>query len=183
MPKGLRHRRIHITTFQWIIMGFIGVILMGTLLLMLPISTKQRIVTSFHDAAFTAVSAVCVTGLVVKDTGSYWSTFGQMIIILLIQIGGLGVITIAVAFAILSGRRINLMSRSTMQSSISAPYVGGIVRLTRFIVLGTFTIEGIGALLLMPRFIPLYGLEGIWMSVFHSISAFCNAGFDILGTK
>lgn len=183
MPKGLRHRRIDITTFQWIIMGFIGVILMGTLLLMLPISTKQRIVTSFHDAAFTAVSAVCVTGLVVKDTGSYWSTFGQMIIILLIQIGGLGVITIAVAFAIFSGRRINLMSRSTMQSSISAPYVGGIVRLTRFIVLGTFTIEGIGALLLMPRFIPLYGLEGIWMSVFHSISAFCNAGFDILGTK
>ena len=77
MPKGLRHRRIHITTFQWIIMGFIGVILMGTLLLMLPISTKQRIVTSFHDAAFTAVSAVCVTGLVVKDTGSYWSTFGR----------------------------------------------------------------------------------------------------------
>lgn len=183
MPKIFCHSRIRISAFQTIILGFICVILIGTVLLMLPCSTKENICTSFHDALFTAVSAVCVTGLIVKDTGSYWSTFGQTIIILLIQIGGLGVVTIAVVFAMLSGKKISLMQRSTMQSSISAPKVGGIVRLTRFIVIGTLVIEGIGAVCMAPTFVTQYGVHGVWMSVFHSISAFCNAGFDILGTK
>lgn len=121
--------RKHLSSFQIIIIGFASVIVFGALLLMLPISSKERVVTSFHDALFTATSAVCVTGLVVKDTGSYWSLFGQCIILLLIQIGGLGVVTIAAVFAILSGKKISLMQRSVMQEAISAPRVGGIVRL------------------------------------------------------
>ena len=160
-----------------------GVILLGALLLMLPLSTTAGCVTPFHEALFTATSAVCVTGLVVQDTGSYWSVFGQAVILTLIQIGGLGVVTVAASFALLSGRRISLMQRSTMQDAISAPKVGGIVRLTRFILRGTFLIELIGALAMLPVFCRDYGWRGIWMAVFHSISAFCNAGFDILGTN
>ena len=169
--------------FQIIILGFAGVILLGALLLMLPISTTGGNVTPFNETLFTATSAVCVTGLVVQDTGSYWSTFGQAVILALIQIGGLGVVTVAASFALLSGRRISLMQRSTMQDAISAPKVGGIVRLTRFILRGTFLIELIGALAMLPVFCRDYGWRGVWMAVFHSISAFCNAGFDILGTE
>ena len=175
--------RKHLSSFQIIIIGFAGVIVLGALLLMLPISSKERVVTSFHDALFTATSAVCVTGLVVKDTGSYWSLFGQCIILLLIQIGGLGVVTIAAAFAILSGKKISLMQRSVMQEAISAPRVGGIVRLTRFVIRGTLCIEAIGAVCLSTVFCRQYGIKGIWYGIFHSVSAFCNAGFDILGTK
>ena len=176
------HLDFHHRPFQAIILGFAGVILFGTFLLMLPVSSATHRSTSLHDSLFTAVSAVCVTGLVVKDTGSYWSQFGQTVILLLIQIGGLGVITVAAVFAMLSGRKIGLMQRSTMQSSISAFRVGGIVRLTRFIVKGTFLIEGIGALCMLPIFTGRFGIKGIWMAVFHSVSAFCNAGFDLLGT-
>ena len=117
-----------------------------------------------------------------QDTGSYWSIFGQAVILALIQIGGLGVVTVAVSVFMLSGRKISLMQRSTMQDAISAPKVGGIVRLTKFILRGTFLIEALGAVLLFPVFCRDFGIKGIWMSVFHSISAFCNAGFDILGT-
>ena len=170
------------TSFQLIIMGFAGVILLGTVLLMLPFSSAEKVITPFHEALFTATSAVCVTGLVVKDTGSYWSLAGQTIILALIQIGGLGVVTVAASVSILSGKKISLMQRSTMQDAISAPKVGGIVRLTRFILRGTFLIEAAGTVLLLPVFMGDYGKKGIWMSVFHSISAFCNAGFDILGT-
>lgn len=177
------HKKRQLTSFQMIVLGFASVILLGALLLMLPISSGDGIVTDFHDALFTATSAVCVTGLVVKDTGSYWSSFGQAVILLLIQIGGLGVITVATTFSMLSGRKISLMQRSTMQSSISAPRVGGIVKLTRFILKGTFFVEFAGMLLLLPVFCRDYGLKGIWLSLFHSISAFCNGGFDILGTK
>ena len=180
MPE--RHKRKHLTSFQLIILGFAGVILLGTVLLMLPFSTLDKVSTPFHEALFTATSAVCVTGLVVKDTGSYWSVAGQTIILVLIQIGGLGVVTVAASVSLLSGKKISLMQRSTMQDAISAPKVGGIVRLTRFILKGTFLIEAAGALLLLPAFFSDYGGKGIWMSVFHSISAFCNAGFDILGT-
>ena len=155
---------------------------MGTVLLMLPFSSAEKVITPFHEALFTATSAVCVTGLVVKDTGSYWSLAGQTIILALIQIGGLGVVTVAASVSILSGKKISLMQRSTMQDAISAPKVGGIVRLTRFILRGTFLIEVAGTVLLLPVFMGDYGKKGIWMSVFHSISAFCNAGFDILGT-
>ena len=157
--------------------------MLGALLLMMPISSAERVVTPFNEALFTSTSAVCVTGLIVKDTGSYWSAFGQAVIITLIQIGGLGVVTIAASFSMLAGRRISLMQRSTMQDAISAPKVGGIVKLTKFIITGTFIIEAVGAVSMMPVFCKNFGAKGIWMSVFHSVSAFCNAGFDILGTE
>ena len=176
------YKKKHMTSFQLIIMGFAGVILLGTVLLMLPFSSAEKVITPFHEALFTATSAVCVTGLVVKDTGSYWSLAGQTIILALIQTGGLGVVTVAASVSLLSGKKISLMQRSTMQNAISAPKVGGIVRLTRFILRGTFLIEAAGTVLLLPVFMGDYGKKGIWMSVFHSISAFCNAGFDILGT-
>ena len=183
MPEEIIHRKRRLSSFQIIISGFAGVILLGALLLMLPISTTGGNVTPFNETLFTATSAVCVTGLVVQDTGSYWSTFGQAVILALIQIGGLGVVTVAASFALLSGRKISLMQRSTMQDAISAPKVGGIVRLTRFILRGTFLIELLGALAMLPVFCRDYGWRGIWMAVFHSVSAFCNAGFDILGTE
>lgn len=182
MPKKSNIKK-RLSSFQVILLGFAGVILLGALLLMLPISSAERVITPFNEALFTSTSAVCVTGLVVKDTGSYWSAFGQAVIITLIQIGGLGVVTIAASFSMLAGRRISLMQRSTMQDAISAPKVGGIVKLTKFIITGTFIIEAVGAVSMMPVFCKNFGAKGIWMSVFHSVSAFCNAGFDILGTE
>ena len=176
----LRYRK-QWSSFEIIILGFAGVILAGALLLMLPVASREGNVTPFTETLFTATSAACVTGLAVRDTGSYWSVFGQSVILLLIQIGGLGVVTIAVSIAMLSGRKISLMQRSTMQDAISAPKVGGIVRLTRFILKGTFGIELLGALFLLPVFLRDYGGKGIWMALFHSVSAFCNAGFDLLG--
>ena len=125
MQQTNRSRHRHITSFQVISLGFLSVILLGSLLLMLPIATKSGQCTSFLDALFTATSAVCVTGLVVNDTATYWSLFGQGVILLLIQIGGMGIITIAIAIAVVSGRKIGLMQRSTMQEAISAPTVGG----------------------------------------------------------
>ena len=161
--------RKHLSSFRVITIGFGGLIILGALLLMLPVSSASGCVTPFSDALFTSTSAVCVTGLVVLDTGSYWSLFGQLVIIMLIQIGGLGVITVAVAFSILSGKKVSLMQRSFMQESVSAPVVGGIVRLTGFILKGTFIIELSGALLMMPVFCKDYGLKGIWFAIFHSI--------------
>ena len=183
MPEEAVRCKRGLSSFQIIILGFAGVILLGALLLMLPVSTTGGNVTPFNEALFTATSAVCVTGLIIQDTGSYWSTFGQAVILALIQIGGLGVVTIAASFALLSGRKISLMQRSTMQDAISAPKVGGIVRLTRFILRGTFLIELLGAFAMLPVFCRDHGWRGVWMAVFHSISAFCNAGFDILGTE
>ena len=153
-------RKKHLTSFQLIILGFAGVILLGTILLMFPIATLENVPTPFSEALFTATSAVCVTGLVVKDTGSYWSVFGQTVILVLIQIGGLGVVTVAAAVSLLSGKRISLMQRSTIQDAISAPKVGGIVRLTRFILKGTFLIETVGAMLLLPVFLSLMRYSG-----------------------
>lgn len=177
------HKKNSFTSFQIIILGFIAVILIGALLLMLPVSSKAGIITPFNEALFTSTSAVCVTGLVVQDTATYWSWFGQGIILVLIQIGGLGVITIAVSFALLSGRKISLMQRSVMQEAISAPKVGGIVRLTGFVLKGTFLVEFTAAFIMMPVFVKDFGAKGIWMAIFHSISAFCNAGFDLMGTE
>ena len=170
------------TSFQIIILGFAGVIVAGALLLMLPAASAAGAATPFTDALFTSTSAVCVTGLVVRDSGSYWSPFGQSLILLLIQIGGLGVITMSATFLMLAGRNISLKERSAMQDALSAPSVGGIVRLTRFILKGTFIVELTGALVMLPVFWRDHGFRGIWMAVFHSVSAFCNAGFDILGT-
>lgn len=176
------HKKKRFSSSRKIVLGFAATILVGALLLMLPISSKSGAVTPFNQALFTSTSAVCVTGLVLNDTGSYWSVFGQAVILFLIQIGGLGVVTVAVSLAMLSGKRISLIQRSTLQDAISAPKVGGVVRLTRFILCGTAITELIGMLLMLPVFCRDYGLKGIWMSMFHSVSAFCNAGFDILGT-
>ena len=169
---------------QVIISGFLLIVLLGAALLCLPVSSADRSFTRFSDALFTSVSAVCVTGLVTVDTATHWSLFGQMIILLLIQTGGMGVVTIAVAAAKLSGKRIGLRQRSTMMESISAPQVGGIVKMTGFILKTSAVIEGAGAVLLCPVFIRDLGvLRGIWYSVFHSVSAFCNAGFDLFGVR
>lgn len=172
-----------LSSFQIILLGFAGVILLGALILTLPISSKPHEWTAFIDALFTSTSAVCVTGLIVFDTATHWTIFGQIIILLLIQIGGMGVVTIAVSLAVASGKKIGLFSRETMKNAISAPNVSGIVRLTGFIIKGIFLIEIIGALIMLPVFCKDYGAEGIWAAVFHSVSAFCNAGFDIMGTK
>jgi len=177
---GFRPPRL--TTFQTIILLFAAVILGGSLLLMLPVSSQDFSVTPFNQALFTATSAVCVTGLVVQDTATHWSIFGQAVIMVLIQIGGMGVITVAAFFSLLSGRKISLMQRGTMQEAIAAPKVGGIVRLTGFIIKASLCIEALGAACMLPVFCRDYGLRGIWMAVFHSVSAFCNAGFDLLGT-
>jgi len=168
--------------FRIIILGFAGIILAGSLLLMLPISSISREWTSFTDSLFTSTSAICVTGLVVRDTASHWSAFGQGVILLLIQIGGLGIITITALLLMASGRKFSLFQRSTMKEAIAAPKLGGIVRLTRFIVKAALVFELTGALIMMPVFCKDYGPKGIWMALFHSISGFCNAGFDIMGT-
>jgi len=178
---GILKRKL--SSFQIILIEFAGVILLGAFLLTLPISSKTHEWTSFIDALFTSTSAVCVTGLIVFDTATHWTIFGQIVILLLIQIGGMGIVTIAVSLAVISGKKIGLFSRETMKNAISAPNVSGIVRLTGFIIKGIFLIELIGALVMMPVFCIDYGAEGIWLSIFHSVSAFCNAGFDIMGTK
>ena len=171
----------NMSSFQIIICGFLAVILVGTMILMLPISTVGRQWASFETALFTSVSAVCVTGLVVQDTASFWSAFGQFIIMLLIQIGGLGIISVTAFLVTVSGRKISLLQRSLLMESISADQVGGIVKMTSFIFRLAFTVELIGATLMMPTFCINFGLSGIWMAVFHSVSAFCNAGFDVMG--
>lgn len=181
--KYIRYGKKRLTSFQIIIVGFLFVILTGSILLMLPVSAREGKVTPFLDALFTATSATCVTGLVIHDTATYWSAFGQAVILILIQIGGMGVVTLAVAIAVISGRKIGLMQRSTMQEAIAAPSVGGIVRLTGFILRATILIEMTGALLMLPVFWKDFTFtKGIWYAVFHSISAFCNAGFDLMGS-
>ena len=173
-----------LTSSQLIMAGFAFVILIGTLLLMLPFSTRGPERASFLEALFTSTSAVCVTGLIVQDTATYWTEFGQLVIIILIQIGGMGVITVASAFSIAAGKKIGLMQRNTMQEAISAQQVGGIVKLTSFILKMIFSIEALGAIAMSPVFIGKFGIiKGVWYSIFHSISAFCNAGFDLMGIE
>lgn len=182
MPKKQNHK--HITSFQIIILGFLSIIILGSLLLMLPFATQDGKGAIFSDALFTSTSAVCVTGLVLHDTATYWSVFGQIVLLCLIQIGGMGIVTITTSVAAVSGRKIGLMQRSTLQEAISAHHVGGIIRLTKFILKISACIELIGAALLMPFFFKDFGIaKGIWYSLFHSISAFCNAGFDLMGVK
>ena len=179
-----KSRHNHITSFQIIILGFFSIIIIGSLLLMLPFATREAGGATFGDALFTATSAVCVTGLVVRDTATYWSVFGQGVILLLIQIGGMGIVTVAVSVAAVSGKKIGLMQRSTMQEAISAHHVGGIVRLTKFILKTALFIELGGAALLAYPFCRDFGFpKGIWYALFHSVSAFCNAGFDLMGAK
>lgn len=162
--------------------GFLAIILLGTFLLMLPVSNKDGEVPRFVDAFFTATSATCVTGLVVYDTYLHWTLFGQIVIILLIQIGGLGFMSIITMFSVLARKKIGLRARSMLQESVNMQQLTGIVRMIKKIVIGTAIFEGTGAIILAIRFIPKMGVaEGIYNSIFLSISAFCNAGFDLNG--
>ena len=172
-----------LSIFQTIIAGFLAVILTGTVLLTLPAAAKSGQWTPFSDALFTAASAVCVTGLAVVDTATHWSYFGQAVILLLIQIGGLGIVSVTAMIAAASGRRVSLLQRSMLQESISAHQLGGVVKLTGFVCRVALITELAGALVMLPAFCSAYGPAGIWMAVFHSVSAFCNAGFDIMGTR
>lgn len=165
---------------QVLVLGFLVLIGFGTLMLNMPFATQAGHSVGFVDALFTATSAVCVTGLVTLDTFSVWSGFGKGIILFLIQIGGLGFMTITTTLFILLGRKIRLKERLIIQEALNQYTISGMVRLSRNIILGTFAIEAIGAVILMFTFIPEYGNDGIFMGIFHSISAFCNAGFDIV---
>ncbi len=176
--------KLKISTFQIILFGFVLVIAVGAILLVLPVASKNGEGTKIMDAVFTSTSAVCVTGLVVHDTATYWSSFGQAVIAVLIQIGGMGVVTVAVAIVMLTGRKIGIMQRSTLQESIAAPKVGGIVRFIGFILKAMLIIELTGAAVMAPVFVARFGVkQGLLYSLFHSISAFCNAGFDLMGLE
>ena len=176
-------RRFKLSPFQIILLGFACVILTGSLLLALPVSSNDGRWTGYMDSLFTATSAVCVTGLVVFNTASHWSVFGQAVILLLIQIGGMGVVTVAVSFFFLSGKKIGLSGRNAIKESLSAPNSGGLVKFTKFVLKGFLIMELIGIVAMLPVFCTDYGASGIWMAVFHSVSAFCNAGFDISASE
>ena len=169
------------TQTQIIALGFFLMIAAGTLLLLCPFSSRNGSVPVL-DALFTATSASCVTGLVTVDTYTQWSRFGQVVILILIQIGGLGFMTIATLFSFFLRRKISLRERGILQESMNSDRIGGIVRLVRLVLKGTLLCEGLGALLLSFRFVPLLGWgEGLFYSIFHAVSAFCNAGFDLMG--
>ncbi|HHX59311.1 MAG TPA: Trk family potassium uptake protein [Epulopiscium sp.] len=167
---------------QVLVVGFFIVIVVGACLLSLPIASNNNQGLPFLDALFTATSAVCVTGLVVVNTYAHWTLFGKIVIISLIQIGGLGFMTLVSMIYVLLGRKITLKDRLVMQEALSQDTIAGVVKFTKTIVKGTLLVEGAGALLLSITFIPEYGfLKGAWYSIFHAISGFCNAGFDIVG--
>jgi H(+)-transporting two-sector ATPase len=170
--------------FQKIIFGFAALILFGAFMLMLPISGEGQVPTPFLDALFTSTSASCVTGLVVYDTATHWSLFGQAIILFLIQVGGLGVVVVMTSLILLSGKRIGYSQRNTLANSISISSQGGIMKMLIFLLKWTGIIELFFASLLATQFIPEFGWKkGLWYSIFHSVSAFCNAGFDLMGIK
>ena len=165
-----------ISQTQFIAYGFFIIIMTGALLLTLPIASRDGQSEPFFNCLFTATSATCVTGLVVVDTWTQWSLFGQVLILIMIQLGGLGFISIGIFLSIILRRKIGLKERGLMQESVNTLQIGGMVRLTKRIIKGTAIFEGVGAILLSIRFIPQFGLlKGIWYSIFHSISAFCNA--------
>ena len=175
-------RKIRLSPVQIIAVGFIAMILMGALLLTLPAASRSRESFGFFNALFTATSASCVTGLIAADTWTQFSLFGQLVIITLIQIGGLGFMSIAMLLSLALGKKLGLRERSVLMESVSSPSIGGVVPFMKRALLGTLIIEGTGAVLLSFRFCPELGFrQGIWYGIFHSISAFCNAGFDLMG--
>ena len=177
----LRHK---LRPIQFIALGYLVTILIGTLFLIMPFSSKDGKMTNFLDAMFIATSATCVTGLSVFDTFTHWTFFGQLIILILIQIGGLGLMTVITLIFLIFRKNIGIYERTILIQSAGTFSFHGIVRLIKRILIGTFTFELIGALVLSIRFIPKFGFfQGIWFSLFHSISAFCNAGFDLLGNS
>ena len=172
----------HLTTTQIIILSFLTAILIGALLLSLPAAAADGQAASFIDALFTATTSVCVTGLVVVTTASQWSLFGHIVILVLIQIGGLGVITMTTTVMMLLGKKISLSNRMLLGDAFNLDTLQGLVQFLRRVFKGTFLVEGLGMLAFLPVFVPEYGLaKGIWYSLFHAVSAFCNAGIDILG--
>uniref|UniRef100_UPI0040577E2B TrkH family potassium uptake protein n=1 Tax=Agathobacter sp. TaxID=2021311 RepID=UPI0040577E2B len=171
---------VNLSTTQIIMLSFIGVIWMGSILLALPISSATGKAVPYVDALFTATTATCVTGLVTLPTVTTWSVFGQVVILVLIQIGGLGVVTIMSALMMIMNRRIGIADRMLIQDAFNLNTLSGLVKFVRKVLVGTFLIEGTGAVLYMFVFIPEFGLKGIWISVFNAISAFCNAGIDII---
>lgn len=180
ITKKLLHE---LTPTKIIFYGFCIIIIIGTGLLSLPISLKDNQEISLMTSFFTATSATCVTGLIRVDTYSHFSWFGQFVIIVLIQIGGIGFMSFCIYVLALTKKKIGIISRSIMKNSISSPSVGGIVKTTKFIIVTTFIIEALGAFFLSFVFCPKLGLiKGLWFSLFHSISAFCNAGFDLMGS-
>lgn len=168
----------------YLMIGFLIIILTGSILLSLPISSANGKPTLYLDSLFVSTSAVCVTGLTPVVTATHWNFFGQIIIIMLIQIGGLGVMTLSTLVAMLLGKRITLSSRLIIREQVGAKGYSGLVKLIRYVLASTFVIESIGAFILAFSFVPVYGfLKGIWFSIFHSISSFCNAGFDLIGQE
>lgn len=176
----MKKRKFSLSTTHIIMLSFLCMILLGSLLLSLPVSSANGNAVPYLDALFTATTATCVTGLVTLPTVSTWSVFGQIVIFILIQIGGLGVITIISAVMILFHKRMGIGNRLLLQDAFNLNSLSGIVRFVKRVILGTFLVEGIGALLYMLVFIPEFGVKGIWISVFTAVSAFCNAGIDII---
>ncbi|GAA0075803.1 TrkH family potassium uptake protein [Clostridium sp. CTA-5] len=175
-------KKVRLNAVQVLSLGFAIVIFIGALLLTLPISSASGVYTNFIDAIFTSTSAVCVTGLITLDTGTYWSPFGQTVIILLIEIGGLGFMSLTTFIAILFGKKITLRDRLLMQEAMNTFNIEGLVRMVQYVFALTFSVQFCGALLLSTQFIPQFGIiKGSLYSLFHSISAFCNAGFDLIG--
>ena len=182
LDKKRNKKSFRVTYIQVIVLIFLLIIAVGTALLMLPFATKGGESTSVTGALFTATSATCVTGLVVYDTYTHWTLFGQIVILLMIQVGGLGFMSVATMFSVILKRKVGLKERELLQEALSTLHIGGIVRLIKFSICGTAVIEGLGAILLSVRFVPRMGVaKGIWNGIFHSVSAFCNAGFDLMG--
>ena len=173
-------KRVRISTTQLILLSFLFAILLGSFLLSLPISTKNGSSVSYIDALFTATTATCVTGLVTLPTVTTWSTFGQIIILILIQIGGLGIITVLSGIAVAANRKMKLKDSRLISDAFNISSLDGLSKFVKKVILGTLIIEGIGAVLYMTVFVPQFGLRGIWISIFNSVSAFCNAGIDII---
>lgn len=174
-------KKLKLTTAQIILFGFLFVILVGSLLLTFPISSADGTSVPYIDALFTATTSVCVTGLVTVTTATEWSTFGHIVILLLIQIGGLGVVTVMSGFMILMNRKIGISDRLLIQDAFNLNTMSGLVKFIKKVIKGTFAVEAVGALLYMTVFVSDFGAKGIWYAVFNSVSAFCNAGIDIIG--
>ena len=172
--------RINLSTTQTILLSFLLAILAGSALLALPVSSADGIAVPYIDALFTATTSICVTGLVTVPTFSTWSLFGQIIILFLIQIGGLGVVTIMSGLMISLHRRIGIKDRMLIQDAFNLNTLSGMVKFIRKVIAGTFLVEGIGALLYMTGFVPEFGVKGVWISLFNAVSAFCNAGMDVI---
>lgn len=178
----MKKRALKLSTTHIILLSFFCAIMLGTLLLALPMSSADGHSQGLVNALFTATTATCVTGLVVVPTVSAWSTFGQAVILLLIQLGGLGIITVMSGVALMFHRKMGLADNMLLQDAFNLNTLSGLSSFVKKVIAGTFIIEGIGALLYMTVFVPDFGLRGIWISVFTAVSAFCNAGIDIIGT-